>query len=253
MLRAQRRFADSRRQRAASFKTFQQLRSRISFNPGPTLLSWLEQKAPIVYRSIFEAPTKKAACAFSGHGSAIAQVYNHAVIMPLANDRVKVTQVVWGLHDFELRFGRRPEGMWLAETAVDVRTLEILAAHGILYTILAPHQARRFRPIGAEAWIDVSNGSIDPTRPYRVALPNGSSIAVFFYDGPISRAVAFEHLLDRGEYLVGRLMSAFSEQRNGPQLVHVATDGETYGHHHRFGDMALAYALNQIEGQGQRA
>jgi alpha-amylase/alpha-mannosidase (GH57 family) len=228
------------------FKIFNNY-SRISFNLGPTLLSWLEQKAPSVYRSIFEAD-KESRMRFSGHGSAIAQVYNH-MIMPLANDRDKVTQVVWGLRDFELRFGRRPEGMWLGETAVDTRTLEILAAHGIIYTILAPHQARRFRAIGAETWTDVSNGSIDPTRPYRIALPSGGSISIFFYDGPISRAVAFEHLLDRGEYLVGRLMGAFSEHRTGPQLVHVATDGETYGHHHRFGDMALAYALNQIEGQ----
>jgi alpha-amylase/alpha-mannosidase (GH57 family) len=229
------------------FKIFNNY-SRISFNLGPTLLSWLEEKAPSVYRSIFEAD-KESRMRFSGHGSAIAQVYNH-IIMPLANDRDKVTQVVWGVRDFELRFGRRPEGMWLAETAVEVRTLEILAAHGIAYTILAPHQARRFRPVGSETWVDAPNGSIDPSRAYRVTLPSGASIAVFFYDGPISRALAFEHLLDRGEYLVGRLMGAFSEQRVGPQLVHVATDGETYGHHHRFGDMALAYALNQIEGQG---
>ena len=228
------------------FKIFNNY-SRISFNLGPTLLSWLEQKAPSVYRAIFEAD-KESRMRFSGHGSAIAQVYNH-IIMPLANDRDKITQVLWGLRDFELRFGRRPEGMWLSETAVDLRTLEILAQNGIAYTILAPNQARRFRAMGESKWTDVPDGSIDPTRPYRVMLPNGLSIAVFFYDGPVSRAVAFERLLDRGEYLVGRLMGAFSDNRVGPQLVHIATDGETYGHHHRFGDMALSYALNQIEGQ----
>ncbi len=222
--------------------------SLINFNFGPTLLSWMEENAPHAYRAIFEAD-QLSVKRFSGHGSAIAQVYNH-MIMPLANARDKFTQVFWGIRDFEFRFGRKPEGMWLAETAVDLESLEILADLGITYTILAPHQAKRVRKIGDNQWDDVSNASIDPKNPYKLNFSSGKSIALFFYDGPISRSVAFERLLEKGEYLVDRLMTGFSENGNGQQLVHIATDGETYGHHHRFGDMALAFALNQIESRG---
>ncbi len=219
--------------------------ARINFNFGPTLLSWMEENAPHAYRSIFEAD-QQSQKRFSGHGSAIAQVYNH-MIMPLANSRDKFTQVFWGIRDFEFRFGRKPEGIWLAETAVDLESLEIMAGLGIKFTILAPHQAKAFRQIGSDDWIDVSSGSIDPTRSYMQFLPSGKSIAIFFYDGPISRSIAFERLLEKGEYLVNRLMGGFSDKREWSQLVHIATDGETYGHHHRYGDMALAYALNQID------
>jgi alpha-amylase/alpha-mannosidase (GH57 family) len=219
--------------------------AKISFNFGPTLLSWLEAKAPAVYAAILEAD-RESQKNFSGHGSALAQVYNH-MIMPLANRRDRHTQVLWGIRDFERRFKRKPEGMWLPETAVDLQSLEILAELGIRFTILAPHQAGRVRRIGGRAWRDVSGGRIDPTQAYEQRLPSGRNIAVFFYDGPISRAVAFEGLLSRGEHFANRLLGAFSEQRDWPQLVHIATDGESYGHHHRFGDMALAYALNYIE------
>lgn len=219
--------------------------SRINFNFGPTLLSWMEDHAPQAYRAIFEADTQSQK-RFSGHGSAIAQVYNH-MIMPLANSRDKFTQVFWGMRDFEFRYGRKPEGMWLAETAVDLETLEILANLGIKFTILAPHQAKRVRQMGNGGWEVVPTGTIDPTRAYRLNFSSGKSIALFFYDGPISRALAFERLLEKGENLVSRLMGSFVEKNNHPQLIHIATDGETYGHHHRFGDMALAYALNQIE------
>jgi hypothetical protein len=140
--------------------------------------------------------------------------------------------------------------MWLPETAVDLETLEILAELGISFTILAPHQASRIRAIGALHWQSVSDGAIDPTRAYEQRLPSGRSLAIFFYDGPISRAVAFEGLLSSGENFANRLTSAFSDERDWPQLVHIATDGESYGHHHRFGDMALAYALNYIEANG---
>ncbi|MDX1583331.1 MAG: DUF3536 domain-containing protein [Thermoanaerobaculia bacterium] len=218
---------------------------RISFNFGPTLLAWLEESAPDTYQRILEADARSREH-FGGHGSALAQAYNH-VIMPLANHRDKVTQVVWGIRDFESRFGRRPEGMWLPETGVDVETLEVLADHGIAFTILEPGQAKRFRPIGEEEWHPAENGSLDPTRAYVTRLPSGKSINLFFYDGPISRAIAFEKLLDRGEYLAGRLEGAFREERDWPQLVHIATDGETYGHHHAHGDMALAYALEKID------
>ncbi len=219
--------------------------SKISFNFGPTLLSWLEAKAPDVYDAILEAD-RESQKKFSGHGSALAQVYNH-MILPLANARDRRTQILWGIRDFERRFKRMPEGMWLPETAVDLESLEILAELGIRFTILAPHQADRVRTIGGRVWRDVSGSQIDPTQVYEQRLPSGRKIALFFYDGPIARAVAFEGLLSSGEDLANRLVGAFSDQRSRPQLVHIATDGESYGHHHRFGDMALAYALNTIE------
>ena len=218
----------------------------ISFNFGPTLLSWLQQREPETYAAILDADATSRE-RFSGHGSAIAQAYNH-MIMPLANRRDQHTQVWWGIRDFEFRFGRKPEAMWLPETAVDVATLEALAAMGIAFTILEPHQAMRWRAIGGSDWIE-HPGGIDPTMPYRCNLPSGRSIDIFFYDGAISRAVAFERLLVRGENFAHRLLGAFVEGRGHPQLVNIATDGETYGHHHRNGDMALAYALDYIDEQ----
>src|SRR5438552_8357007 len=219
--------------------------SQISFNFGPTLLSWLEINAPRVYEAIREAD-KMSQEKFSGHGSALAQGYNH-MILPLATRRDKVTQVKWGIRDFEHRFGRRPEGMWLPETAVDTETLEVLAENGIKFTILAPRQAHRVRPKESSDWEDVSGGRIDPSRAYLAELPSGRTIHLFFYDGPISQAIAFEGLLNDGKRFAERLVSGFSDTREGPQLVHVATDGESYGHHHHYGEMALSYALHQIE------
>jgi Domain of unknown function (DUF3536)/Glycosyl hydrolase family 57 len=188
---------------------------------------------------------------FGGHGSAIAQVYNH-MILPLASGRDKETQLIWGVRDFAARFGREPEGMWLPETAVDLPSLEALAAQGIRFTILAPTQARRVRALDSRSWKDVSGGRIDPSRAYQVRLPSRKTIAVFFYDGPISHSVAFEGLLDDGKRFADRLMSGFSEARSWPQLAHIATDGESYGHHHRHGEMALSYALHSIA-TGQQA
>ena len=219
--------------------------ARISFNFGPTLLSWLEAKAPDVYEAILDAD-RDSQQRFSGHGSALAQVYNH-VIMPLANSRDRKTQIRWGIGDFTKRFRRAPEGIWLAETAVDLETLELLAEHDIRFVILAPHQAARVRPIGERPWRSVNGEAMDPSRAYRQVLPSGRVIALFFYDGPIARAVAFEGVLSQGERFVDKLMGGFSDARDWPQLVHIATDGESYGHHHRFGDMALAFALEQIE------
>ena len=218
---------------------------KISFNFGPTLLAWLERHEPAVYAAILEAD-RKSRDRFSGHGSALAQAYNH-IILPLADARDKRIQVTWGLADFEHRFGRKPEGMWLPETAVDTGTLEILAAEGLRFTILSPGQAARTRALGDGDWTDVTGGRIDPKRPYLCRLPSGAELAVFFYDGPISRAVAFGRLLESGEGFSARIAGAFSGRGEGPELVHIATDGETYGHHHRFGDMALAYALRTIE------
>jgi alpha-amylase/alpha-mannosidase (GH57 family) len=222
--------------------------ARTSFNFGPTLLSWLEKKAPETYGAIIEADRKSIEWR-SGHGNALAQVYNH-IIMPLANSRDKRTQILWGIGDFEYRFGRSPEGMWLAETAVDNETLNLLAELGIRFTILAPRQAWKMRRLGTGKWRDVSGSRIDPSRAYLCRLPSGRSIHLFFYDGPISQGVAFEGLLKRGDDFAHRLLSGFSDVRDWPQLFHIATDGETYGHHQRYGDMALAYALNYIESNG---
>ena len=218
---------------------------QISFNFGPTLLSWLQDKAPKVYEAILRADQQSQA-KFSGHGSAIAQGYNH-MILPLANKREKITQVKWGIRDFEHRFGRKPEGMWLPETAVNAETLEVLADNGIQFTILAPRQAKRVRRKDGRAWKDVTGDKIDPSRAYQVKLPGKKSINVFFYDGPISQGVAFEGLLNDGKRFAERLLSGFSDARDWPQIAHIATDGESYGHHHRFGELALTYALDYIE------
>jgi hypothetical protein len=204
----------------------------------------MQIKARDVYEAVLEAD-RQSRGRFSGHGSAIAQCYNH-MIMPLANRRDKYTQIYWGLRDFERHFGRFAEGMWLPETAVDLETLDIMAEQGVRFTVLAPHQAKRIRKIGTIPWRD-SHGGIDPTRAYRVNLPSGRSMAVFFYDGPVSRAIAFEGVLSNGEGFSKRLLDIFSDERTWPQLSHVATDGETYGHHHRYGDMALSYAIGYIE------
>jgi alpha-amylase/alpha-mannosidase (GH57 family) len=251
--------------------------ARMSFNVGPTLLSWMQEKAPLTCAMIRDAD-RLSQRQFGGHGSAIAQVYNH-IIMPLASTRDRETQIVWGIADFEHRYGRKPEGMWLAETAVDLESLDLLARHGIRFTILAPHQCARVRPLpgtgtpaaiatkapptktgkaedaaavagGKETpdagWKETPDAGVDTTQPYLVQTSPGHSIAVFFYDGPVSRAIAFDGLLNSGEAFAERLMGGFRESE-APQLAHVATDGESYGHHHRHGEMALAYALQLIE------
>jgi alpha-amylase/alpha-mannosidase (GH57 family) len=222
---------------------------RLSFNVGPTLLSWLERHEPLTYATILAADARGCE-RFGGHGPAIAQVYNH-IIMPLATERDRLTQVRWGKADFRRRFGREPEGMWLAETAVDLPTLEALAAEGIRFTILAPLQARRVRPIGGQSWSAIGRGRIDPSRAYRCPLPSGRSIALFFYDGPVSSAIAFDGILKSGARFAGRLLNAFDDARNGPQLVHVATDGETYGHHTRHGERAITRAATILDAHSE--
>ena len=220
----------------------------ISFNFGPTVLLWMQKYATEAYEAILEAD-RQSVEKFSGHGNALAQAYNH-MILPLANSRDKNTQIIWGIKDFEFRFGRKPEGLWLPETAVDLESLDIMAQHDIGFAILAPSQARRVRPIGGNEWKDVGGGRIDPGVAYRVVLPSGRAMALFFYDGPISQALAFEGLLNNGEAFANRLLTAFPEDNSAPRLVHIATDGESYGHHHRGGDMALAHALHYIESNG---
>ena len=217
--------------------------SRISFNFGPTLLSWLEKKEPEVYQAILEAD-KISQSRFGGHGSAIAQAYNH-MILPLANAHDKETQIKWGIADFTRRFGRAPEALWLAETACDTPTLCALADAGMKFVILAPGQCARVRKIGTQEWQEVG-ATVDPKRAYACNLPNGKQMALFFYDGPISQGIAFADTLSSGEKFASRLFSPYTD---GPedQLMHIATDGETYGHHQKFADMALAYCLKKVE------
>ncbi len=219
--------------------------SRISFTAAPTILAWLARHRPAVYGAIIEAD-RESRERYANHGSAIACCYNH-IIMPLATRRDKQAQVAWGVRDFVSRFDREPEGMWLPETAVDLESLDIMAGAGIRFTVLAPHQAGMVRPIGSDVWTDVSGGRAETRMPYLCRLPSGRSITIFFYDGGIARDVAFGDLLSDGRRFAGRLLGAFSRNPDRPELVHIATDGETYGHHREFGEMALAYCLKTIE------
>ncbi len=196
----------------------------ISFDFGPTLLEWLEPLAPRTYRAVLEADA--ASRARLGFGNAVAAPYHH-VILPLATRRDKITEVRWGIADFRRRFGREPEGMWLPETAVDDETLDVLAQEGIRFTILAPHQVRKVPARGL---------------PGRYRTGGGRELALFVYDGPVSHDVAFGRLLDDAFAWARRLLEAGGS--GGAALVSVATDGETFGHHHKFGEMALARLLD---------
>lgn len=212
----------------------------ISFDFGPTLLDWLQRNDAATYERIIEAE-RKTGERFSGHGSAIAQAYNHT-ILPLSNARDKRTQIRWGVADFEYRFGREPEGMWLPEAAVDLETLEMLCDEGILFTVLSPYQAASVRDF-EDSWLDVYGGRVDTREPYLVELPGKKTISVFFYDGSISKDIAFDGLLHDGRILAKRLTQALSDPTGSSMLANVATDGETYGHHHPHGEMALARAI----------
>jgi len=223
--------------------------SSISFNFGPTLLPYLEEKFPSAYQKIIEAD--REGLRRLGHGNAMAQAYNH-IILPLANERDKETEVLWGIADFEKRFHRKPDAMWLPETAVDYPTLHVLVKFGMQYLILSPFQALRVRPFGGKKWTDVSQGRVDPTQPYRCFVRDAFGkkvsdqfIDLFFYDGVISKEVAFGDLLKNGNAFCGRFVQAYQPSKKSPQLIHIATDGETYGHHKKFGDLTLAYALKE--------
>ncbi|MBW4542218.1 MAG: DUF3536 domain-containing protein [Myxacorys chilensis ATA2-1-KO14] len=219
----------------------------LSFNIGPTLMSWIERHDVEVYQRIVDAD-RKSCDRLNGHGNAIAQAYNH-MILPLANARDKHTQIRWGKEDFKSHFGRDPEGMWLAETAVDYATLEALVAEGIKFIVLAPSQAQRCRPLAQADWHEVGGSQIDPTRPYRCFLPNHDSdspapfIDIFFYDGPISRDMGFDQALSSSHHLAGRLGQAVRGDHRPSQLISVATDGETFGHHKGGTEKCLAYAF----------
>jgi alpha-amylase/alpha-mannosidase (GH57 family) len=242
--------------------------SYMSFDFGPTLLSWLEASHPWIYSQILAAD-KEGQKRYNGHGNALAHVYNH-MIMPLATSRDKLTQIRWGLADFRHRFGREAEGMWLAETAVDMETLELMADEGIRFTILSPDQAQAIRTIGmpknalsgitqkdqmnpGTGWVDVKGGRIDPSRSYRVFLnkETGKHIDVFFYDGPLSRSIAYENILSSGDALLARIKGILEHHKEGPRILSIATDGESYGHHFKFGEMALAWLFDIIEREEQ--
>ena len=218
--------------------------AKISFDFGPTLLVWMKGASPDVYEAIVRSDQESMGN-FQGHGSALAQCYNH-MIMPLANARDQRTQVVWGIEDFKKRYGRLPEGMWLPETAVNVKTLELFAEFGIAFTILAPSQCKRIRHVGKTEWQPVTEATLDIRKPYLCRLPSGKTITLFFYNGPLSKEVAFHGILNNGEMMARRFLDGFSKDTS-PELEHIATDGETYGHHYHFAEMTLSYCLYFID------
>lgn len=217
--------------------------AHMSFNMGPTLMSWLENHDRYTYEHVIQADIDSVN-EFGGHGNALAQVYNH-IIMPLANERDKITQTLWGIRDFQKRFGRMPEGIWLAETACDDETLGVLSDCGIKFTVLSPYQAEKVKAFDDAEFTDVSHGEIDTTKAYRYKIKcrNGKYIDLFFYNAQISQAVAFEELLQDGGRFVEKLKTGISPAQDFSRLTNIATDGESYGHHTKFGDMALAYVL----------
>ena len=220
----------------------------LSFNIGPTLMSWLEKHDLEVYQKIIEADGKSCQ-RLNGHGNAIAQIYNH-IILPLANQRDKYTQIRWGKEDFKKRFGRETEGMWLAETAVDYPTLKVLIDEGIKFLILAPSQAAKCRPLPTPEnphpeWLGVGGEQIDPTRPYRCFVSESEYIDIFFYDGPISGDMGFGDVLTSSQNFVNRLQLAVRGDHRPSQIISVATDGETFGHHKKDREKCLAYAFTQ--------
>lgn len=221
----------------------------LNFNFGPTLLNWIKEKHNNLYHRIIDAD-KKSVERHHGHGNAIAQVYNH-LIMPLANLRDKITQAKWGIKDFEMNFGRRPEGMWLAETGCDMETVEVLIHEGIKYIILDASQAEGVRTIHERRWHDVSNNSVDTKRPYRCFshINNKKYIDIFFYDGPLSKTIAFEDLLNDAHKLMDRINLAKDYERKEAQIISLATDGETFGHHKKFADRTIAYLLTELASQ----
>lgn len=227
----------------------------LNFNFGPTLFSWLEKNYPYYYQKIIQAGRESREK--TGHSNAIAQGYNH-LIMPLASFQDQLTQALWGIKDFEYRFGFKPESMWLPETAASDDTLRLMVDLGMKYVILSPYQAAKIRREDSPAWDDASSGNFDTTRPYawHDTLPDGTraknrSLAVFFYDGPLSKAAAFEDLTRDSGVFADRVEACYRHGNHGPQLVSMAVDGETFGHHHKFGDMTLAHAfLHELKKRG---
>jgi hypothetical protein len=217
--------------------------AHISFNFGPTLLAWLEEHAPDIYGQIFEADRASRA-QHGGHGNAVAQAYSH-IILPLAAAEDARTQVRWGLRDFEVRFGRRSEGMWLPETAVNPSVLDILIEEGVRFIILSPWQAEAYCPQGSQKWKPLGGEPAPPHRAYRIDRPAGS-IAVFFYNHQLAHGISFEHYLRSADALYDRILHHRQASRPG-YLINIATDGEVYGHHEPFGDMCLAALIRRVQ------
>lgn len=220
--------------------------SYMSFNFGPTLFKWLVEKHPSVYKRIIDAD-KRSCQKYDGHGSAVAQVYNH-IIMPHASKRDKITQIRWAKSFFKRHFGRDPEGMWLAETGINMETAECLVDEGIKFTVLSPNQAQAFRFMDSESeWINADHAGFDPRHPYRLYLEDEHGnkkkghLDLFFFDEPLSRAISFENLLDNADFLAERVNGCYTPGSDENELVTIATDGETFGHHKKSGDMCLAY------------
>lgn len=215
----------------------------ISFNIGPTLMSWIREKSPCTYEAIVAADAKSREI-YGGHGNAIAQVYNHT-ILPLARQEDKYLQILWGIEDFKSHFNRTPESIWLAETAVNLDTIDVLVEFGLKYIILSPYQAERVRSLGGKAWKDVSPGSIDTSMPYRQFSSDGRYIDIFFYNHAISSAIGFEHLLTNS-YRLAEKFRQFVWNPGRPILVSACTDGESYGHHEKYGEMCLAHFIKYM-------
>jgi alpha-amylase/alpha-mannosidase (GH57 family) len=218
----------------------------LNFNFGPTLLHWLKEKHPETYEKIIEAD-KKSVIAHNGHGNALAQVYNH-IIMPLANRRDNITQIKWGLYDFEYHFGRKSEGIWLAETACNNDTLEYLIEENVEFILLDPSQALKIKKFKEDNWIDVSSGNIDTKKPYRIfsQINPDRYIDIFFYDGPLSKNIAFDDIVYNSEKLMNRIESLIIQNYEKPQLINMAVDGETFGHHKHFTERTIAYLMSKL-------
>lgn len=218
----------------------------LNFNFGPTLLHWIKEKHPDTFCKIIDAD-KNSVNSHNGHGNAIAQVYNH-IIMPLANQNDNITQIKWGLYDFEFHFGRKSEGIWLAETACNNDTLEYLIEENVKFIILDPSQSLKIRKIGNADWEDVSEGNINTGKPYRAFSKKYTDkyIDIFFYDGPLSRSIAFEDIIFSSERLMERINNLIIPNFEKPQLINMAVDGETFGHHKHFSERTIAYLMSKL-------
>ena len=219
-------------------RAFSGLYSKVGFNIGPTLLSWMVDNDPVVAKKIIESD-KISQEKFEGHGNAVAQASWNHVILPLASEKDIRTQIRWGIKSFINAFGRYPEGVWLPEAAVNYKVLEALSDQNIKFVILSPFQASKIKPIHENNWWNVNGGKIDPSRAYKIFIPNTTkSISAFFYDKEISPDISFPEsrgskIYQSSNEFVNRLKSAADWRRQGNQLIHFATDGETFGHHHK--------------------
>jgi alpha-amylase/alpha-mannosidase (GH57 family) len=203
--------------------------SKISFNIGPTLVRWMEAYSIPTLENIVAADKRNVK--ENGVGNAMAQPYHHT-ILPLASKRDKEIQIRWGIADFNHTYGRAPQGMWLPEAAVDMETLSVLAQEGIQFTVLSPVSAAE---------------DFDRNQPYRVELPGGKSIVVFFYNDQLSSNVSFNpEATSNAERFASDFLSANYTGEEQDQLVLVATDGELYGHHQPFREKFLAYLLDGV-------